>query len=179
MLKLSGLMLATLAGLFAVLTIYGSEDLRDDRRPTARAVTADPAPDTGDPRLAETPAAAPAPAPDEPAALPAPQQTPAQVQQFPGPALEPSPEFADRTPAEASPDTSPDTAADTGPRLWVTASRLNMRSGPDSGASIVTGLDGGTALEPLGPTDGGWVHVRAPDGQTGYVSAQFVSDQPQ
>lgn len=172
MLKLSGLMLATVAGVFAVLILYGGEDLRADRRP---AMPAEPAPAALIP--AEPAPAEPAPA--APTALPAPQQTPEQVQQFPGPALESSPEFAGRTPADAAEaaEANADTAA--GPRLWVTASRLNMRSGPDSGAAVVTGLAGGTALEPIGPTDGAWVHVRGPGGQTGYVSGQFVSDQPQ
>lgn len=185
MLKLSGLMLATLAGLFAMLTIYGGEDLRSQRRPAAPVATVAPgasadagAPALADPLLADTPAPAQQPEHDDAAPLPAPQQTPEQAPRFPGPALEASPEFADRAPADPT-DATDAPAPASGAQLWVTATRLNMRSAPDSGASVVTGLDSGTALEALGPTDAAWVHVRAPGGQTGYVSGQFVSDQPQ
>lgn len=185
MLKLSGLMLATLAGLFAVLITFGREDLRSERRPVA-AAPQNTAVSAGDPSLiAPTdPAPAPEPTPDPAATtpLPTPQQTPEQAPRFPGPALQASPEFADRAPTVPSDDPAADpddTAPTAEAQLWVTASRLNMRSAPDSGASVVTGLDGGTALEALGPLDAAWVHVRAPGGQTGYVSGQFVSDQPQ
>ncbi|MFN3276683.1 MAG: SH3 domain-containing protein [Paracoccus sp. (in: a-proteobacteria)] len=187
MLKLSGLMLATLAGLFALLTIYGRDDLRSQRRPAAPLATVpqDASADTpvlADPLLADIPA--PEPEHDDAAPLPTPQQTAEQAPRFPGPALQASPEFAGRAPADPAGPTGPTgpsdaTAPASGAQLWVTASRLNMRSGPDSGAPVVTGLDGGTALEALGPTDAAWVHVRAPGGQTGYVSGQFLSDQPQ
>ncbi|WP_304617593.1 SH3 domain-containing protein [Paracoccus sp. (in: a-proteobacteria)] len=169
MFRLSFLLLATVAGIYAAMIFLGGEDLR------AQRVT--PAPEPVAVRLPEpTPQPEAAPQPVQTAdPLPQPQQTPEQAHSFPGPALEPSPEFAGRAPQ----DDTPAPAASDGPALWVTASRLNMRTAPNGGATVVTGLDGGTRLEPLAPAQDGWVNVRAPGGQTGYVSAQFVSDQPQ
>ncbi|MBW7056865.1 SH3 domain-containing protein [Paracoccus bogoriensis] len=170
MFRLSFLLLATIAGIYAALMILGGENLRAERilsQPVAVRL----------PEPVALPEAAAMPDMPEQAAepLPQPEQTPERAPRFPGPALERSPEFAGRdpqteTPAPAAPD---------GPALWVTANRLNMRAAPDTAASVVTGLDGGTRLEPLAPEQDGWVNVRAPGGQTGYVSAQFVSDQPQ
>lgn len=160
-----------MAGIYAAMMVLGGEDLRAERAVPEPVAVRLPEPT---PQPAPQPAAAPQP---EQAAepLPQPQQTPEQAPRFPGPALEASPEFAGRTPQA---DTPAPTVSD-GPALWVTASRLNMRAAPNGGAGVVTGLDGGTRLEPLAPAQDGWVNVRAPGGQTGYVSAQFVSDQPQ
>lgn len=169
MLRLPVLMLATVAGLFAVMMIWGDGDLRSERRP---------APSPAPVATAAEPEAAPEPAPAAAAAEEAtpaaePEPTVAEVaggiERFAGPSLQVSPEFAGQTetPAEAGEAS-----------LWVTASRLNMRSGPSSGAAVVTGLDSGTGLVPLGPTEGDWVEVRAPSGQTGFVSSQFVTTTP-
>ncbi|TGN61728.1 hypothetical protein E4L95_09450, partial [Paracoccus liaowanqingii] len=103
--------------------------------------------------------------------VPAASQTPEQAPRFPGPPLEPSPEFAEGTPA---PDLPPGEA---GATLYVTADRVNMRAGPGTGNPVVTGLDGGTAVEALGPSDAEWVQIRTPSGQEGFVSGQFLSTQ--
>lgn len=159
MMKLGLLMGVTLVGLFAVLQTYGGTDLRSDRRPAATQGQASAAQDAGAPVL--TP-----PVPDLPAGvIPAATQTQTIVERFPGPALQPSPEFGGAPVADA----------DDGPVLYVTASRLNMRSGAGSGNPVVGALDGGSAVRPIGPADGDWVQVRTASGQEGYVSGQFLS----
>lgn len=165
MLRLSVLLSVTLVGIGIVMLVLGDDDLRADRRPAPEPARS----------IAQTEPAIPVAQPveaEDAVATPQPEQTPEAQPRFPGPALETSPEFAD-----AQPDS--DSAATDGPALWVTASRLNMRAAPNGGATVVTGLDGGTRLEPLAPAQDGWVNVRAPGGQTGFVSSQFVSDQPQ
>lgn len=167
MMKLGLLMLTTLIGLFTVLTVFGDDDLRADRRPVpVRQVSA--AQDAGAPAL---PAPA-APLPEEAPAqiIPAASQTAPQVQRFPGPALTPSPEHAGQAP-EAPP------AAAEGPVLYVTANRVNMRSGPGTGNPVIAGIDRGTAVQALGPVDGDWVQIRTPGGQTGFASGQFLSSE--
>lgn len=181
MLRLPVLMLTTLAGLFAVMMVWGQGDLRSQRRPAAEpaptVIAADPAPATA---AGAQPAASAAP-PDTASPDPAPLSAAAEeaatgIERFAGPTLQISPEFADRAEGPAAGEPADGLAGE--PGLWVTASRLNMRVGPSSGAAVVTGLDGGTGLVPLGPTDGPWVEVRAPGGQTGFVSSQFVTTTP-
>ncbi|MDM7458810.1 MAG: SH3 domain-containing protein [Paracoccus sp. (in: a-proteobacteria)] len=169
MLRLSVLLSATLVGIGLAMLILGDEDLRADRRPApepARSIAlTEP-----DPPVAQSAE------PEDVVTTPQPEQTPEVQPDFPGPPLEASPEFADAEPARDTPD---DTAVADGSALWVTASRLNMRAAPNGSANVVAGLDAGTRLEALAPARDGWVNVRAPDGQSGFVSAQFVSDQPQ
>lgn len=166
--KLGLLMLVTLVGLFAVLMVYGNDNLRADRRPVpVRQASA--AQDAGAPALPDQPAA---PLPAEPAAqiIPAASQTAARVQRFPGPALAPSPEHAGRA-SEA--DKADD--AEEGQVLYVTANRVNMRSGPGTGNPVIAGIDRGTPVQALGPAEADWVQIRAPGGQTGFASGQFLS----
>lgn len=177
MLRLPVLMLTTIAGIFAVMIVWGGDDLRSERRPAPSpaptVIAAEP-----EPVLESEPAPAveEAPPATEPGPEPESEPTIAEVaggiERFAGPSLQVSPEFADRADAPAEDGE----AGEAG--LWVTASRLNMRSGPSSGAAVVTSLTGGTGLVPLGPTDGDWVEVRAPSGQTGFVSSQFVTATP-
>ncbi|WP_415639396.1 SH3 domain-containing protein, partial [Paracoccus nototheniae] len=87
----------------------------------------------------------------------------------PGPPLEPSPEYAGTTPPP------PATPGEGGPILYVTADRVNMRAGPGTGNAIVTGLDGGTAVEATGPLEAEWIAIRTPSGQQGFVAGQFLS----
>lgn len=61
-------------------------------------------------------------------------------------------------------------AAQTG---TVTASVLNVRSGPSTSSSCVTTVKSGTTLEILS-TENGWYKINL-NGQTAYVSAQYVS----
>lgn len=57
--------------------------------------------------------------------------------------------------------------------LRVTASELNMRSGPGIGYSIVTRLTFGTHVDALA-TQHGWVYVRSPNAQ-GWVASQWAA----
>lgn len=59
--------------------------------------------------------------------------------------------------------------------LRVTATTLNMRSGPGTANPVVIQLPNGIRVERLGSSpDGGWVQVRTPEGRTGWVSARYV-----
>ncbi|WP_265499274.1 SH3 domain-containing protein [Paracoccus beibuensis] len=164
MIRLGLLMLATLLGLWLVLATYGDGNLRADRAPVApAAVTA--AQDAG---AAEAAPAAPLPVQAPAEIIPAASQTPEQVVEFRGPELVPSPEHAGRDP-------EPDPAADAGDMLYVTATRLNMRSGPGSDNGVVSALAQGTGVTPVGDAADGWVEVSAPDGRRGFVSTDFLS----
>jgi uncharacterized protein YgiM (DUF1202 family) len=57
----------------------------------------------------------------------------------------------------------------------VVTGRLNVRSGPDPFASVLTIVDKGTVLNLLGRnTSGTWAQVRAPNGVTGWVNSGYV-----
>ncbi|TBN39374.1 SH3 domain-containing protein [Paracoccus subflavus] len=161
MIRLGALVLGTLAGLFLLLGVLGDKDLRAERRPMPQVQPAA--------EEAEAPEAAPDQIvqPSPPAVVQAAAQTPAQVQRFPGPALRPSPEHADADRADAP--------ASNGPVLYVTGNRVNVRAGPSTGDGVVTALDRGAAVQPLGPTDGEWVNIRVANGNAGYVAGRFLS----
>ncbi|MBM3603741.1 MAG: hypothetical protein FJX25_03060 [Alphaproteobacteria bacterium] len=172
MFRLGLLMLGTLLGLFVVLQVYGGDDLRAARRP-APAAPQGAAADAGTPALADRAAPAgslPAQAPAE--IIPAASQTPEQVERFPGPPLQPSPEYAGR-PAET--EALPPAAGDEGPVLYVTGSRVNMRTGPGTSNPVVTSLSSGTTVTAIGPVGGDWVQIRTGGGQTGFIAGQFLS----
>lgn len=159
MIRLGALMLATVAGLFLVLSVWGDGDLRADRRPAPEALPA--ARDAG--------AVKPVPAPQPtPAVVQATAQTAPRVQRFPGPALQPSPEHAGNDPAPAPLPVG-------GPVLYVGGDRVNVRAGPSTGDRVVMALTRGTAVQPLGPTDGEWVNIRDGNGRTGYVAGRFLT----
>lgn len=162
MIRLGALMLATLAGLFLILSIWGDGNPRAERRPAPPLQTA--ARDAGTDPLPAMPAPVPQPTPA--AVVQAESQTPERVQRFPGPALRPSPEHAGRTPAPAALD---------GPVLYVTGDRVNVRAGPSTGDRVVMALGRGAAVQPLGAQDGEWVNIRDADGRTGYVAGRFLS----
>ncbi|WP_197054764.1 SH3 domain-containing protein [Paracoccus sp. PAMC 22219] len=166
MIRLGLLMLVTLAGVFLTLDRFGQGDLRADRRPEPAPVSA--ATDAGAPSLT-APAAGTLPATPPVDIVLAASQTPERTQRFPGPPLEPSPEYAGATPepVQAAP-------AD-GPVLYVTADRVNMRAGAGTDNPVVTSLTGGSAVQALGPTGGKWVQVQTADGQQGFVAAQFLT----
>lgn len=160
MIRLGALMLATLAGLFLVLSMWGSEDLRAERRPVP------PIPST-----AQDPGATVAvPSAEQaiPVVVQAQAQTPQQVQRFPGPTLRPSPEYRDQTPAPAP-------AAGDGPVLYVTGDRVNVRAGPSTNDRVVTALGRGAPVAVLGPTDGEWINIRDANGRVGYIAGRFLS----
>lgn len=149
------LTLLTLAGLFAVWTLWGEPGARKPAQ------------------VAETPAAQivaqpePEPVPD---VVEAASQTPERVQSFPGPELQPSPEYAGQTPPAATP-----VAADGATILYVTGSRVNFRAGPSTNDTVVGAITGGSPVEALGPVDADWVHIRDAQGREGFMSSSFLS----
>ncbi|WP_295047665.1 SH3 domain-containing protein [uncultured Paracoccus sp.] len=162
MIRLGALLIATVAGLVLILSIWGDGNPRADRRPVP-----DPQPagqDAGTaaviaPEIQAVPAAV----------VQAESQTPERVQRFPGPMLRPSPEYAGQTPAPAP------LAAD-GPVLYVTGDRVNMRSGPSTGDRVVAALVRGAAVQPVGQQEGEWVNIRDGNGRTGYIAGRFLSE---
>lgn len=153
------LTLLTLAALFAVLTIYGKPDPNAPRKVgQVAARQADSAPVAADP---------------QPSAeiVKVVSQTPQKVQKFPGPALRPSPEHADDAEialAELAP------AADT-EILYITGKRVNFRAGPSTNDRVIGALLGGSPVEAIGDTNGGWINIRDAQGRVGYVSASLLS----
>lgn len=171
MIRLGLLMLVTLLGVFMTLDRFGQGDLRTERKPEP-ATRASAATDAGAPSLT-APAAGTLPATPPVDIVPAANQTPERTQRFPGPPLEPSPEYAGATPEAAQ------VVPADGPVLYVTADRVNMRAGAGTDNPVVASLTGGSAVQALGPTGGEWVQVQTAEGQQGFVSAQFLtSDAP-
>jgi hypothetical protein len=60
-------------------------------------------------------------------------------------------------------------------RRWITARGLNVRTGPTVQAELIASLPYGTPVNVL-ETSGTWAHVEA-DGVTGWLSANFLSDE--
>jgi len=58
---------------------------------------------------------------------------------------------------------------------WVTAARLNLRSGPNSGAPVVTTLPEGASVRPIGDKQGTWWEVRS-QGKQGWVSSDYLTE---
>ena len=87
------------------------------------------------------------------------------------------------TPRLALPGTGAETAtapaAPTGQQLYVTGSRVNVRSGPSTVYEAIGALTRGTAVDDLGDAGEGWRQIRLPDGRTGYMSGDFLSAAPQ
>lgn len=186
MARLALLMAATLVAIYAALAVLGAGDPRAARRQVAASAPEGAARDAGAARLPAPSApesasasapepAAPSPEAAVPVVVPAASQTPEQVQRFPGPALRPSPEHAGEAPSAAAPPTPAGSGG--GTVLYVTGNRVNMRAGPSTGEPVVGALNGGAAVEALGPTDGGWVNIRDGEGREGYISGQFLSPQ--
>ena len=70
------------------------------------------------------------------------------------------------------------TSAVIGAERWVTDElRINMRSGAGNQYRIVKILETGASLELL-ETAGEWTRVRLPEGGTGWVRTQYVTDRP-
>jgi hypothetical protein len=161
MMRLGALLLATLAGLFLVLWIWGEGDLRANRRPVP-----DPQPPIQEAEPLPQSLVLPEPEPTPAAVVQVESQTPERIQRFPGPALRPSPEHAGDKPAPLAAD---------GPVLYVTGDRVNMRTGPSTGDRVVTSLVRGTAVQALGTQDAEWVNIRDAGGRTGYVAGRFLS----
>ena len=70
------------------------------------------------------------------------------------------------------------TSAVIGAERWVTDElRINLRSGAGNQYRIVKILETGAPLETL-ETAGEWTRVRLPEGGTGWVRTQYVTDRP-
>ncbi len=98
------------------------------------------------------------------------EQTPEKKRDFPGPALRPSPEFADQSPTEDLADAPDD-------RLYVTGSSVNFRAGPTTSDAVIGRLSRGDGVTAIGPRSGDWIEIRDDQGRTGFISAQFLSAQ--
>lgn len=64
--------------------------------------------------------------------------------------------------------------ATTGAKYTVTASRLNLRSGPGTDHSIITAVSRGREVTYLGYEDNWW-RVRLADGRTGYMDRKYLA----
>lgn len=186
MIRLVLLVVATLVGLYAAMAVLGAGNQRVAQRPVASVPTQSAALDAGRPTTltasgAVTTASTDRAADDADGAdaeiVQATGQTPERVQRFPGPPLRPSPEHASRSADGTAAAPSPPPGA-SGPLRYVTGSRVNMRAGPSTGDRVIGALEGGAAVEAMGPTDGAWVNIRDARGRLGYVSAQFLSETP-
>jgi hypothetical protein len=168
MVRLGILILATLAGLYLLLSVFGAETIRRPR-PAIPAVP--------DATVPQTPEAEPmAETVTEPLpVVPASQQTPQQVQHFPGPDLQPSPEYAGRTPTTPAPSAVTDEPA--GPLVYITGNDVRFRAGPSTSDDVIGSLGRGETVEALGPTDADWVSIRDAQGRVGYISGQFLSNE--
>lgn len=70
----------------------------------------------------------------------------------------------------------PPAAAAAGTQLRVTATTLNLRSGPAKDAAVVTQLPHGMMVQQLEVSgDGQWTRVKSPGGYEGWVSSQYVA----
>ncbi|HET7460898.1 MAG TPA: TIGR02594 family protein [Longimicrobium sp.] len=78
--------------------------------------------------------------------------------------------------APAQPAAAPaQPAAAGGAQLRVTATTLNVRSGPSKDGAVVTQLPRGMVVQQLEVSgDGQWTRVKSPGGFEGWVSSQFV-----
>lgn len=166
------MILMTLGALFGFLAWFGTPELnpRLAEASAPRAATFAPA--------LQAPAPAPAAMVREVAmhltpvqAAPAPQeQTQPAKPRFPGPPLEPSPQYADAPPAAAG--EAPPAAEGA---LTVTGDRVNLRAGPGTDHPVVGAVARGAAVTAVGPTTGAWVEVRDASGLQGFISARFLS----
>ena len=79
--------------------------------------------------------------------------------------------------AEERATPSPDAAAGAGPgedTLFVTGSRVNVRSGPSTEFGVLTSLPYGEAVELLGYEGPSWARIRIEGGGEGYMSRSFL-----
>ncbi|NAZ37924.1 SH3 domain-containing protein [Rubellimicrobium sp. CFH 75288] len=65
-------------------------------------------------------------------------------------------------------------AAPTVERRRVTGDRVNMRGGPGTDFAVVGQMGAGEIAEVIGQQNG-WLQVRTPDGQEGWMSARFLA----
>lgn len=181
----------------------GLPDNRLGREPTAAAPRAaatqsdttaavpQPAPPQPEPApAAAVPEPAPEPAAEPLAAAPSPTETAldaalSEALATPDTPDEPTPAAAEAAPAAtATADTAAAApAADAvnpapaaaNPVLYVTGSRVNVRSGPATVYAAIDSLARGTPVDDLGDAGEGWRMIRLPSGATGYMSGDYLS----
>lgn len=74
------------------------------------------------------------------------------------------------------PDARTHTVAQPQPEFWkVTGSVLNVRSGPSIVHEVIDQLRRGQEAEVLGGITGDWAAIRLTSGDTGFVSADYLS----
>jgi uncharacterized protein YjdB len=62
------------------------------------------------------------------------------------------------------------------PTGTVTATALNLRTDPNTGADIITSIPGGTTVYVLDTAAAdGWYKIQTVDGQAGYASSQYIT----
>ncbi|MEQ1770304.1 MAG: SH3 domain-containing protein [Devosia sp.] len=62
--------------------------------------------------------------------------------------------------------------------LYVTATTLNVRERPEGSAAVLLAASKGTSVMAVGAVVG-WYEVQLNDGSTGWMSAQYLADQPE
>ena len=158
------LIFLTLLALATVLVVFGAGDGRRVEAPNVETV---PAATEAEPAPAEAVSAS-AGIVDAPAV----EQTPPRENRFPGPALRPSPEYADQAPAAAPSEDLAGAPTDT---LYITGNSVNFRAGPTTSDAVVGKLSRGQMVTAIGERSGDWVEIRDGDGRSGFISAQFLS----
>ncbi|MDO5620684.1 MAG: SH3 domain-containing protein [Paracoccus sp. (in: a-proteobacteria)] len=152
------------------LVMSRTPDAPAQTTPAAVAQVESPAPAVAAPTEA-APVETTAPAPDAAQVT----QTPERRARFPGPALRPSPQYAD---SPAPGDGAAEVEQRGGTVAYITGNRVNYREGPSTSNSVIGALTRGTAVERLETMPNGWVQIIDPQGRRGYISGQFLSDQP-
>lgn len=173
MLRLGMMLVGTVAAIMIVLSAFGGADSDARRSDTAKASEPVEIPQSKAAPVDEAPQLVVELPPDEAETevVDPESQTPEKMQEFPGPALRPSPEYADETEvAEVASHADADTAT-----LYVTGSKVNLRAGPTTNDAVIGTVSLGDAVVSLGSADGGWVNVQTQDGRIGYLSGSFLS----
>ena len=123
----------------------------------------------------------PAPVPEP---IPTPVEPPASTPETPSAPSEPTTPSVPSTPSEPPQEEKEDDKLIVVVSSAVGASGLRLRKIPSKGGSLIAILQAGTRLTVLEPakkvkakigTPNQWLHVRAPDNQRGYVSAEYVT----
>ncbi|TYB80076.1 SH3 domain-containing protein [Maritimibacter fusiformis] len=125
-------------------------------------------PPPADPEVAETPAPPPATEPE-----PDPEPEP-EIASDPPPAAEP--EVVAEPEPEPAPDPEPEPAPEpTETVLYVTGTKVNVRTGPATVYEVITSLEQGAEVVDLGDAGEGWRLIRLGAGEIGYMSGDFLS----
>ena len=157
------LTLVLLVGLYATMAIWGEPTGSDV------AVSRDATLPSSLPSLGAAPAAA--------EAEPAQGSTLADVSEKE--AVEMALAAGEKKPEAATPAVAPqEEPEDLVERWYVTGSRVNLRSGPSTGAAIVGGLSLGDRAEILSDPNDQWIRIRTEEGLEAWIYGRFLSETP-